>query len=202
MKRTCCCCDGDERLRPRPDTSDDVLVPPRDADGGCVFTIGHSTRPIEEFIGLLKAHRVTQLVDVRTVPRSRHNPQFETEALAKSLAKAGIGYALAPGLGGFRRTSAESPNGAWRNLSFRGYADYMLTPEFNESLVGVLELLATDRVALMCAEAVPWRCHRSLIADALFVRGHVACEISSATRLQPHKLTPFARVEGDTITYP
>jgi len=202
MKRTCCCCAGDERLQPRPDASDDTPIPPQDNDAGCVFTIGHSTRPIEEFIGLLKAHRVTQLVDVRTVPRSRHNPQFETAALAKSLARAGIGYALAPGLGGFRRTSPESPNGAWRNLSFRGYADYMLTPEFNESLVGVLELLATDRVALMCAEAVPWRCHRSLIADALFVRGHVACEIASTTRLQPHKLTSFARVDGETITYP
>jgi len=202
MTRTCCCSAGDQRLQPRPDASDDAPIPPQDADAGCVFTIGHSTRPIDEFIGLLKAHRVTQLVDVRTVPKSRHNPQFETGALAKSLAKAGIGYALAPGLGGFRRTSPESPNGAWRNLSFRGYADYMLTPEFNESLVGVLELLQTDRVALMCAEAVPWRCHRSLIADALFVRGHVACEISSATRLQAHKLTPFARVEGETITYP
>ena len=177
-------------------------MPAEEAAGGCAFTVGHSTRPIEEFIALLKAHRITQLVDVHTVPRSRHNPQFETGALEKSLGQAGIGYALAPGLGGFRRTSPESPNGAWRNLSFRGYADYMLTAEFIESLVAVLELLKTDRVALMCAEAVPWRCHRSLIADALLVRGHVACEISSATRLQPHKLTPFAHVEGETITYP
>lgn len=164
--------------------------------------MGHSTRPIDEFIGLLKAHAIAQLVDVRTVPRSRHNPQFETSALEASLAAAGIGYALAPGLGGFRRTSDASPNGAWRNLSFRGYANYMLTPEFNESLVGVIELLRTERVALMCAEAVPWRCHRSLIADALLVRGHVSCEISSATRLQPHKLTPFAHVEVETIGYP
>ncbi len=150
----------------------------------------------------MTSHGITQLIDVRTVPRSRHNPQFETQALAKSLAKARIGYALAPGLGGFRRTSPESPNGAWRNLSFRGYADYMLTPDFNESLVAVMELMKTDRVALMCAEAVPWRCHRSLIADALFVRGHVACEISSATRLQRHRLTPFAKVEGEGVTYP
>jgi len=201
-KLTCCCCAGDERLRQDAAAAGEADIAARDAPSGCVFTIGHSTRPIEEFIGLLGAHRVTQLVDVRTVPRSRHNPQFETGALSKSLAKAGVGYALAPGLGGFRRTSPESPNGAWRNLSFRGYADYMLTPEFNESLVAVLELLKTDRVALMCAEAVPWRCHRSLIADALFVRGHVACEISSMTRLQPHKLTSFARVDGDTLTYP
>lgn len=196
-KMTCCCCAGDERLG--PDAAD---VAAGDAAPGCAFTIGHSARPIDEFIGLLSAHRITQLVDVRTVPKSRHNPQFETHALAQSLAGAGIGYALAPGLGGFRRTSPASPNGAWRNLSFRGYADYMLTPEFDASLVAVLHLLETDRVALMCAEAVPWRCHRSLIADALWVRGHVACEISSATRLQPHKLPPFAHVEGETVTYP
>ena len=199
-KMTCCCCAGDDRLA--PDSSVAQGIAARDAPAGCAFTVGHSTRPIEEFIGLLVAHRITQLLDVRTVPKSRHNPQFETHALAKSLAGAGIGYALAPGLGGFRRTSPESPNGAWRNLSFRGYADYMLTPEFNESLVAVLELLKTDRVALMCAEAVPWRCHRSLIADALLVRGHVACEIASATRLQPHKLPSFARVDGDVLTYP
>jgi uncharacterized protein (DUF488 family) len=201
-KLTCCCCAGDERLSPDPASLADDGVPAEAAPHGCVFTLGHSTRPIDEFIGLLNAHQITQLIDVRTVPRSRHNPQFETQALAKSLAGAGIGYALAPGLGGFRRTSPESPNGAWRNLSFRGYADYMLTPDFNESVVAVIELMKTDRVALMCAEAVPWRCHRSLIADALFVRGHVACEISSATRLQPHRLTPFAKVEGERITYP
>lgn len=201
---TCCCCAGDDRLRPPPtaDRGHAGGIAARDAPAGCAFTVGHSTRPIAEFIALLAAHRITQLVDVRTVPRSRHNPQFETQALANSMAEAGIGYACAPGLGGFRRTSPESPNGAWRNLSFRGYADYMLTPEFNESLVGVMVLLDTERVALMCAEAVPWRCHRSLIADALLVRGHTACEIASTTRLQPHKLTPFARVEGETLTYP
>jgi uncharacterized protein (DUF488 family) len=199
-RRTCCCCAGAARLRPAAGAADGIAA--ADAPAGCAFTIGHSTRPIDEFIGLLRSHAVTQLVDVRTVPRSRHNPQFETQALAGSLAAAGIGYAPAPGLGGFRRTSPESPNTGWRNLSFRGYADYMLTPEFAESLVAVIELLKTDRVALMCAEAVPWRCHRSLIADALLVRGHVACEIASATRLQPHRLTPFARVDGETITYP
>lgn len=199
---TCCCCAGDARLRADAAGAGDAGIAAHDAPPGCAFTLGHSTRPIEEFVGLLQAHRITQLVDVRTVPRSRHNPQFETLALGRSLAGAGIGYAVAPGLGGFRRTSPESPNKAWRNLSFRGYADYMLTPDFDESLVALLALLETDRVALMCAEAVPWRCHRSLIADALLVRGHVACEISSATRLQPHRLTPFAHVEGETITYP
>jgi uncharacterized protein (DUF488 family) len=166
------------------------------------FTVGHSTRSIEEFLALLEAHDISQLIDVRTVPKSRHNPQFGTEALERSLLGAGIGYALAPALGGFRRTSAESPNGAWRNLSFRGYADYMLTPDFEESLLAVIQLLATDRVALMCAEAVHWRCHRSLIADALLVRGHPACEIASVTRVQPHKLTPFAVVQGHRLTYP
>lgn len=199
---TCCCCAGDERLPSPPVDARSAGIAAPDAPAGCAFTIGHSTRPIEAFIGLLEPHGVTQLVDVRTVPHSRHNPQFDTDALSKSLADAGIGYALAPGLGGFRRTSADSPNGGWRNLSFRGYADYMLTPDFNESLVAVMELMKTDRVALMCAEAVPWRCHRSLIADALLVRGHVACEIASATRLEPHRLTPFARVDGETITYP
>jgi len=195
---TCCCCAGDARLA----ASDNAHIDAHDAPAGCAFTLGHSTRPIDEFLGLLTSHGITQLVDVRTVPHSRHNPQFDHVALGRSVRRAGIGYALAPGLGGFRRTSAESPNTAWRNPSFRGYADYMLTPDFNENIVAVLELLRTDRVALMCSEAVPWRCHRSLIADALLVRGHMACEIASATKLQPHRITPFARVDGQTITYP
>ncbi|HSC62232.1 MAG TPA: DUF488 domain-containing protein [Caldimonas sp.] len=173
------------------------------ADIGCaVLTVGHSTRPIDEFIALLAAHRVTQLVDVRTVPRSRHNPQFNEDALAASLHAAGIGYVHAPGLGGFRRAAPDSPNAGWRNLSFRGYADYMQTPEFAESLFGLIELARRDRVALMCAEAVPWRCHRSLIADALVAHGVATCEIASERRLQPHRLTPFARVQGVAVTYP
>jgi len=176
---------------------------PAHAEGRCaVLTLGHSTRPIEDFIGLLKGHAVTQLVDVRTVPRSRHNPQFNQEALQAALSRAGIGYAHAPGLGGFRRPSPESENAGWRNLSFRGYADYMQTPEFAAELTSLLELARTDRVALMCAEAVPWRCHRSLIADALTAHGVTACEIAGPNRLQPHRLTPFARVRGETITYP
>ena len=176
---------------------------PAHAEGRCaVLTLGHSTRPIEDFIGLLKGHAVTQLVDVRTVPRSRHNPQFNQEALQAALSRAGIGYAHAPGLGGFRRPSPESENAGWRNLSFRGYADYKQTPEFAAELTSLLELARTDRVALMCAEAVPWRCHRSLIADALTAHGVTACEIAGPNRLQPHRLTPFARVRGETITYP
>src|SRR4051812_45626292 len=142
-----------------------------------VLTIGHSTRPIEEFIGLLRAHGVSQLIDVRTVPRSRHNPQYGIETLPASLGAASIGYDHAAGLGGFRRPAPDSPNAGWRNLSFRGYADYMQSPEFAENLQALMELARTDRVALMCAEAVPWRCHRSLIADALVVHGVPTSEI-------------------------
>ena len=172
-------------------------------DGACqVLTVGHSTRPIDEFIALLVAHRVSQLVDVRTVPRSRHNPQFNGASLAASLAAAGIGYVHAPGLGGFRRAAPDSPNAGWRNLSFRGYADYMQSAEFAENLFALIELARRDRIALMCAEAVPWRCHRSLIADALVVHGVATCEIASASRLQAHRLTPFARVRGCELSYP
>ena len=176
---------------------------PNGEERGCkVLTVGHSTRSIEMFLELLVGHRVTQLVDVRTVPRSRHNPQFNEDALPISLATANIGYAHASGLGGFRPTTADSPNTGWRNLSFRGYADYMQTTDFAANLASVIELARTDRVALMCAEAVPWRCHRSLIGDALLVHGVSACEIVNPKRLQPHKLTPFARVRGQEITYP
>ena len=167
-----------------------------------VLTVGHSTRQIEEFVELLTGHGVTQLVDVRTLPRSRHNPKFNQAALPISLAAVNIGYVHASGLGGFRPTTADSSNSGWRNLSFRGYADYMQTTDFAANLASVIELARTERVALMCAEAVPWRCHRSLIADALLVHGVAACEIVSPKRLQPHKLTPFARVRGEKITYP
>jgi uncharacterized protein (DUF488 family) len=167
-----------------------------------VLTVGHSTRPIEEFIELLVAHGVTQLIDVRTVPRSRHNPQFNAETLPGQLTAANIGYAHAASLGGFRRTTPASPNTGWRNLSFRGYADYMQSEDFADDLFGLIELARRDRVALMCAEAVPWRCHRSLIADALLVHGVASCEIVGAKRLQAHRLTPFAEVRGVSITYP
>lgn len=167
-----------------------------------VLTVGHSTRSIEDFLALLKGHAVTQLVDVRTVPKSRHNPQFETEALAASLAAAGIRYAHAPGLGGFRRAAPDSANAGWRNASFRGYADYMQTAEFAAELQGLIELAPQERLALMCAEAVPWRCHRSLIADALLAHGVPTCEITSPERLQPHRMTPFAKVTACCVTYP
>lgn len=177
-------------------------MPSADDSHRKVLTVGHSTRPIEVFIELLASHGVTQLIDVRTVPCSRHNPQFNKDALPVSLVAANIGYTHASGLGGFRRPTVDSANSGWRNLSFRGYADYMQTTDFAASLAAVIELAQTDRVALMCAEAVPWRCHRSLIADALLVHGVAVCEIVSPNRLQPHKLTPFARVRGDEITYP
>lgn len=167
-----------------------------------VLTIGHSTRPIEEFVRLLQSHGATRVVDVRTVPRSRHNPQFNRETLPASLEAAGIGYIHLPALGGLRRTTANSVNTAWRNTSFRGYADYMQTAEFQQAIEQLIALADKDRLALMCAEAVPWRCHRSLIADALLVRGIPAEDIMSATRREVHRLTPFAKVRGSRITYP
>lgn len=167
-----------------------------------MLTIGHSTRPIEGFIRLLRAHGVTCLVDVRTVPRSRHNPQFNADSLPASLKAAGIGYRHMARLGGLRHTTAASVNIGWRNASFRGFADYMQTPEFERALETLINLAGRRQVALMCAEAVPWRCHRSLIADALLVRGRLVEHIMNLSRRQPHALTPFAKVQGQQITYP
>ena len=167
-----------------------------------VFTIGHSTRRIDEFVTLLTAHGVRRLVDVRTIPQSRHNPQFGREQLSSSLEQAGIHYTHMPGLGGLRRPRKDSINTAWRNASFRGYADYMQTPAFEDSLNGCIELARDEQVALMCAEAVPWRCHRSLIADALLARDIDVAEITSPTDVRPHALTPWARIDGTTVTYP
>jgi hypothetical protein len=167
-----------------------------------VLTIGHSTRTIEEFIGLLQAHGATCVVDVRTVPRSWHNPQFNKAALPRALKKARLGYVHLPGLGGLRHAKRDSLNVGWRNASFRGYADYMQTPEFEQSLEELIRLAKQGRIAIMCAEAVPWRCHRSLIADALLVRGIRAEDIMSPTRRQVHILTPFAKVRGTMVTYP
>jgi uncharacterized protein (DUF488 family) len=167
-----------------------------------VLTIGHSTRTLEEFFGLLKAHGATCVVDVRTVPRSRHNPQFNKASLPQSLKKAGLGYVHMAGLGGLRHAKRDSLNGGWRNASFRGYADYMQTPEFKQSLAEMVQLANRERIVLMCAEAVPWRCHRSLIADALVGRGIRVEDIMSLARRQLHVLTPFAKIRGTTITYP
>src|SRR5579872_170382 len=142
-----------------------------------VLTIGHSTRTLDEFIGLLQGRGATLVVDVRTVPRSRHNPQFNKASLPRTLKKAGLGYVHLPGLGGLRHAKRDSLNVGWRNASFRGYADYMQTPEFEQGLQELIRLAKQERVVIMCAAAVPWRCHRSLIADALLVRGIHAKDI-------------------------
>lgn len=170
--------------------------------GATVYTVGHSTRAIETFIELLRAHGVRRLADVRTVPRSRHNPQFNKETLAASLKAAGIAYAHVPGLGGLRKPSPDSINVGWRNAGFRGYADYMQTSAFAASLETLIEVARREQSAVMCAEAVPWRCHRSLIADALLAHGVAAAEIASPTKLVPHVLTRFARLHGNVVTYP
>jgi uncharacterized protein (DUF488 family) len=167
-----------------------------------IFTIGHSTRPLEEFIGMLQGHAIERLADIRTMPRSRHNPQFNTDTLPAALAPAGIAYIHLPGLGGLRPKRAHSINTGWRNASFRAYADYMQTEEFNGHIERLIAMAENERIALMCAEAVPWRCHRSLVGDALLVRNIDVEEIVSAEKLAPHTLTPFARVEGTRITYP
>jgi uncharacterized protein (DUF488 family) len=167
-----------------------------------ICTIGHSNRPIDDFLALVRTNDVARVLDVRTVPRSRHNPQFNRDALDPTLSVAGIGYTHVPGLGGLRRPRPDSPNTGWHNLSFRGYADYMQSAEFVANLLRVMELGRAERCALMCAEAVPWRCHRSLIGDALLVRGFCVEDIIGPGKRKAHSLTPFARVDGDRITYP
>jgi uncharacterized protein (DUF488 family) len=169
---------------------------------GEVHTVGHSTHPIEEFIELLQAHSIAQLIDVRKIPRSRRNPQFNSEALAVSLSSEGIVYKHMPELGGLRHARRDSINTAWRNASFRGYADYMQTPEFQNALQTMVDLAAGTPTAIMCAESVPWKCHRSLIGDALLARGIHVLDIMSTAKAQPHALTPFARVNGTEVTYP
>ena len=167
-----------------------------------ILTVGHSTRARQEFIDLLQANGVKQLIDVRTIPRSRHNPQFNRPVLSRALRCRGIGYHHMAGLGGLRHSRRDSINTGWRNKSFRGYADYMQTSKFQVALQKLMALATRKQVALMCAEAVPWRCHRSLIADALLIRGFPVEEIQSATRRRPHSLTPWIHVEGTRITYP
>jgi uncharacterized protein (DUF488 family) len=174
---------------------------PSERTGCAVVTIGHSARTLETFIRLLQIYEMKQVVDVRTVPRSRHNPQFNRETLPHDLKDAGIGYLHMPGLGGLRRPRPDSTNMGWRNASFRGFADYMETPEFENHLGKLVGLAQRKRVALMCAEALPWRCHRSLIADALEVRGIRVAHILSSTDLQLHRIWPFARVDGTRLVY-
>ena len=167
-----------------------------------LYTIGHSTRTLDELVALLRAHDVSILADIRTIPRSRHNPQFEAESLRAALARRRIRYVHLPALGGLRRARKDSPNGGWRNASFRGYADYMLTEDFERGLAELQALTGEGTVAVMCAEAVPWRCHRSLVADALTVRGAHVEDIIGPGQSHPHRLTPFAQVIRTRITYP
>ena len=186
-------------------TADAITHKPRSEaawPADAVFTVGHSTRPLDAFIALVQAYGVQRIADIRTVPRSRRNPQFNAETLRAALGVAGLDYAPLKALGGLRRTRKDSPNLGWRNDSFRGYADYMQTAEFEAGLADLIDLSKAERTAIMCAEAVPWRCHRSLVADALLVRGIPAVEILSETGWRTHGLTPFARVDGLQITYP
>ncbi|HUJ32130.1 MAG TPA: DUF488 domain-containing protein [Candidatus Acidoferrum sp.] len=167
-----------------------------------LFTIGHSTRSTDEFIGLLRANGVERVIDIRTIPKSRHNPQFNSDALAAALRSAGLDYVHLKALGGLRKPLRDSRNTAWRNASFRGFADYMQTPEFADALSRAVDLAVEKPSALMCSEAVPWRCHRSLVADALVTRDIEVLEIVSSAPPKPHKLIPFARVRGMQVTYP
>lgn len=166
------------------------------------MTIGHSDRELDTFIDLLQVHDVTCVVDVRTIPRSRHNPQFNWETLPDTLKAVDIRYQHLSGLGGLRHPRADSPNMAWRNASFRGFADYMQTRDFEDHLRALMDLTRQERAALMCAETVPWRCRCSLIADALLVRGIHVEHILSGIRCRPHSLTPWARVKGMHVMYP
>lgn len=166
------------------------------------WTIGHSTRPIDEFIILLQAHNIQRLVDVRTIPRSRHNPQFNTEQLSSSLTNHGIPYVHMPQLGGFREATKDSINVGWRNASSRGYADYMQSIGFWSALDILIASSRKLRTAIMCAEALPWRCHRTLIADALATRGCEVHHILSETKSDRHQLTSFAQIENGMLFYP
>lgn len=171
-------------------------------DQSLICTIGHSNRSLEVFVELLRSNEIARVLDVRTVPRSARNPQFNRETLPDALSAHGVGYTHLPGLGGLRKPRADSPNAGWNNLSFRGYADYMDSPEFVESVDFVAGLAASECCALMCAEAVPWRCHRSLVADALNARGVRVEHILGPGKRRPHTMTSFARVDGLKITYP
>jgi len=167
-----------------------------------IFTVGHSTHSLEQFIELLKHYTITHIVDIRTVPRSRHNPQFNQEILERTLPSVHIAYTRLENLGGFRHARPNSINTAWRNASFRGFADYMQTDDFKHGLQKLIEYADSESVAIMCAEAVPWRCHRSLIGDALLARGIHVQDIFSLTSSKPHTLTPWACVQKGIITYP
>jgi uncharacterized protein (DUF488 family) len=168
----------------------------------CIFTVGHSTRSIDDFVELLRAHSVREIVDVRSIPRSLHNPQFSSDPLRQSLKQRQISYKHIKELGGLRHAKKDSPNLGWRNASFRGFADYMATMEFSEGLESLIDIASARVTAIMCAEAVPWRCHRSLIGDALVKKGWMVRDIMSRTVATRHLLTPFLRVRKGQLIYP
>lgn len=168
----------------------------------CIFTVGHSTRSIEEFVELLRAHGVKGIVDIRSIPRSRHNPQFNTDVLEHSLQQERVSYKHIKELGGLRHARKNSLNLGWRNASFRGFADYMATQEFSEGLEALVKIANARETAIMCAEAVPWRCHRSLIADALTKKGWTVRDIMSRTVATRHRLTPFLKTRKGQLIYP
>jgi uncharacterized protein (DUF488 family) len=167
-----------------------------------VFTVGHSTRSLDEFIHLLKTNGIHRLIDIRTIPRSRHNPQFNRETLSIFLRNRRISYRHMKTLGGLRHARVDSLNRGWHNASFRGFADYMQTLEFEAALNKLIDLAVLKRTAIMCAEAVPWRCHRSLIGDALTVRGIEVQDILSDKNVRLHTMTSMARIRDGKITYP
>lgn len=178
------------------------MNPPVEISAGPVYTIGHSNHAFETFVEMLKTHEVLLVVDVRTIPKSRHNPQFNTDILGPALLAEGVGYRHLPALGGLRHPKKNSINTAWENASFRGFADYMQTEGFAAGIGELIVLGREQRTAVMCAEALPWRCHRSLIADALLVRGITVLHVMSRTSAREHILTPWAAVQGTTVTYP
>ena len=167
-----------------------------------IYTIGHSTRAREEFSSILASFSTRTLIDIRTIPRSRKNPQYEQGVLPQWLSEGEITYVHSADLGGLRHPLKDSVNGGWRNNSFRGYADYMQSLQFERAVEELMALAAEQTVAIMCAEVVPWRCHRSLVGDALLVRGVEVQHIMSARPARVHVLTPWARVDGLRITYP
>jgi uncharacterized protein (DUF488 family) len=169
---------------------------------GLVYTIGHSTRSIDDFIQVLARYGIEALADIRTIPRSKHNPQFDSEALSKSLALCGIEYLHLKNLGGLRKPLKDSPNGAWKNASFRGYADYMQTKEFEQGVEDLIGFSNTKKICIMCAEAVSWRCHRSLVGDALTARGIKVIDIFDLEHSKEHTITSFAKIHGKSVTYP
>jgi uncharacterized protein (DUF488 family) len=167
-----------------------------------LYSVGHGTRSLEAFADLLQSFDITLVADIRTIPRSRHNPQYNRETLPEALAPLGIGYRHLPGLGGLRKPRRDSINTGWRNDSFRGFADYMQTDAFRDALEDLMGLAKEDTLVLMCAETLPWRCHRSLIADALMIRGLPVTHLLKVGLAEAHRLTSFARARGLVLTYP